>query len=65
MINQVQEPFKYHDNFSIAFKDQEDLIIPKLIVKLKNCAQSIVYEGLDPDADFLGIDEETFKNAHF
>lgn len=65
ILDQVQDPFRYHDNFSVTFKDEEDLIIPELIVKMKNCDEPIIYEGLDPSADFLGIDEETFKNIHF
>lgn len=65
IIGQSEEIQKYHDNFLVAFKDDEELIIPEVIVKLKNCTEPLIYEGLNPHADFLGIDEESFTNTHF
>ncbi|MEO6000799.1 MAG: hypothetical protein ABIN89_28380 [Chitinophagaceae bacterium] len=65
VITQLAEVSSYRDNFGVTFEDEEDTIIPRLIIQLRNNSEPLVYEDLDPNSDFLGIDEQSFQNMHF
>jgi len=65
VITQLAEVSSYRDNFGVTFKDEEDTIIPRLIIQLRNNPEPLVFEDLDPASDFLGIDEQSFQNTHF
>ena len=65
IISAGQEYLIYQDNFDVVINDEEDPIISELIIKIRNSNEPAVFDNLDPDADLLGIDENSFKNIHF
>ena len=46
VITQLAEVSSYRDNFGVTFKDEEDTIIPRLIIQLRNNPEPLVYEEL-------------------
>lgn len=49
----------------VKVKEEEQLMIPNLIIKLRGSVEPLIYSDLAKEHDFLGIDEESFQNRHF
>lgn len=65
MILGGQEYPLYHDNYSVVFQEEEEQLIPELIIKIRKSNEPVVFDNLDPDLDLLGIDETSFRNLYF
>lgn len=61
----IPEPSQYHDHFEVASKFEDELLIPSVIILLRSDPKPLTFSDIDPDSDFLGIDEESFSNNHF
>jgi hypothetical protein len=61
----VADPQEYHDHFEVTSKSENELLIPAVIILLRNNSEPLVFSDADPENDFLGIDEESFSNEHF
>ena len=61
----VPEPWQYHDHFEVISKFEDELLIPEVIILLRNDPQPLIFSDIDPDNIYLGITEESFSNDHF
>lgn len=61
----MEIPMIYQDNFGLASDFDGELLIPSAIFLLKHCKEPLVFDDLDPEDDFLNLDEESFENPHF
>lgn len=65
LVPSTQAAPQCYDNYKVATNDEEDILIAELIIKLRNNDSPLVYMDLDSDSDFLGFDEDSFKNVHY
>ncbi|MCX6249827.1 MAG: hypothetical protein NTX61_03650 [Bacteroidetes bacterium] len=56
---------KYHDNFQVITSDENEIIIPDIIIKFKDSSEPLCYSDLDPETDYILLDEEAFSNKPF
>ena len=61
----VPEPWQYNDHFEVTSKFEDELLIPEVIILLRNDPQPLIFSDIDPDNIYLGISEESFSNDHF
>lgn len=64
-INTLKDSWEYHDHFEVTTKFEDELLIPPVIILLRSDTQPLVFSDVDPDNDFLGIDENSFSNDNF
>lgn len=55
----------YRDNFGYASEFEGELLISSAIFLIRGCKEPLVFDDLDPEADFLNLSEESFENPHF
>src|ERR1019366_6733122 len=51
----VPEPSQYHDHFEVTSTFEEELLIPAVIILLRQDPVPLIFSDLDPDTNFLGI----------
>ncbi|MBA2562130.1 MAG: hypothetical protein H0V14_04315 [Chitinophagaceae bacterium] len=61
----VSDAWQYHDHFEVTSKFEDELLIPEVIIQLHAVSEPLVFSDLDPNSDFLGINEESFSNDQF
>ena len=61
----VSDPWQYHDHFVVTSKFEDELLIPEVIIQLHTVSEPLIFSDLDPNSDFLGINEESFSNDQF
>lgn len=64
IVPSKQEYILYRDNFDLLSEEDEP-IIPELIIKIRSSNEPLVFDNFDPDSDLLGIDENSFRNQYF
>ncbi len=61
----VSDTWQYHDHFEVTSKFEDELLIPEVIIQLHTVSEPLIFSDLDPNSDFLGINEESFSNDQF
>ncbi len=61
----VTAPSQYHDHFEVTEKLEAELLIPEVIILLRNDPQPLIFSDIHPGNIYLGINEESFSNDHF
>jgi hypothetical protein len=56
---------RYIDNFKVAKTFENKLFIPDIIIKLRSVSEPLCYSDLDPESDFLILDDCSFSNKPF
>lgn len=61
----LENQMEYIDNFGLSSHFEGEPLIPSAIFLLRGSKDPVVYEDLDPEEDFLNINEDSFKNPHY
>jgi hypothetical protein len=64
-IATVLDPLQYHDHFEVTEKFEDELLIPEIIILLRNDPLPFTFSDIHPGDIFLGINEVSFSNDHF
>ena len=61
----IPEPSQYHDHFKVTSTFEDELLIPAVIILLRSDIKPLVFSDVDPDSNFLCVDEQSFSQVHF
>jgi len=61
----LENQMEYIDNFGLSSHFEGEPLIPSAILLLRGSKDPVVYEDLDPEEDFLNINEDSFENPHY
>ena len=61
----ISDPWEYQDHFEVAETIENELLIPEIIILLRNDPLPLIFSDVDTENNFLGYDEESFLNDHF
>ena len=61
----VSDPWEYQDHFEVTETIEDELLIPEIIILLRNDPVPLIFTDINPDSHFLGYDEQSLSNDHF
>jgi len=61
----LENQMEYIDNLGLSSHFEGEPLIPSAIFLLRGSKDPVVYEELDPEEDFLNINEDSFENPHY